>query len=405
MTILLLTDMPPCSNFTAGLVTAQMCRAIHPDTFVVFSVLNQHLTPELFDDLAGVTQKVVRKPNEVGVRQWKGLAWGEFGSGAIEFARRTLKIPPLVREAVAFGREHRVDRVWAVLEGQTMVRMALPVARKLGASLHLHVWDPLSWWHDAHKVDRFNAWLDRAMFNRTMRAGVSCASASWAMTEHFSRLYGIRGEPIIAALPVGWMRCPPPRLHSANELVIGMAGQFYARQECLTFVKALSDVGWEVAGRRVMLRVMGGAPPPGEIPQDRLDFLGWRSQEEVVDILSERCDLLYCGYPFSQEMAEVARFSFPSKLPTFFCAGRPVLFHGPIDSSPGEYLKRQQAAYLVGESSESVLEALNTLVEDEARYASLARSSTEAFLKDFTLERQRGAVRRFLLLTPDVSGG
>jgi hypothetical protein len=208
--------------------------------------------------------------------------------------------------------------------------MALPVARKLGASLHLHVWDPLSWWHDAHRVDRFNAWLDQATFNRTMRAGVSCASASWAMTEHFSRLYGVRGEPVIAALPVGWRRCPPPHLHSANELVIGMAGQFYAREEWLTLVKALSDVGWEVAGRRVVLRVMGGDPPPGEIPQDRLDFLGWRSQKEVLEILSDRCDVLYCGYPFSPEMAEVARFSFPSKLPTFFCAGRPVLFHGPV---------------------------------------------------------------------------
>jgi hypothetical protein len=405
MSILLLTDIPPCSNFTAGLVTAQMCRAISPDPLVMFCVLNRHLTPKPFEDLESMVQKTVPKPNEVGIRQWKGVAWGEFGSAAIEFARRALQSPALVREAVAFGREHRVDRVWAVLQGQTMVRMALPVARKLGASLHLHVWDPLSWWHDAHRVDRFNAWLDQATFNRTMRAGVSCASASWAMTEHFSRLYGVRGEPVIAALPFGWRRCPPPHLHSANELVIGMAGQFYAREEWLTLVKTLSDVGWEIAGRRVVLRVMGGDPPPGEIPQDRLDFLGWRSQEEVLEILSDRCDVLYCGYPFSPEMAVVARFSFPSKLPTFFCAGRPVLFHGPVDSSPGEYLERRRAACMAGESAESVLKALHSLVEDETRYASLAHASTEAFLEDFTLERQRGAVRRFLNLTSEVPGG
>jgi hypothetical protein len=184
-----------------------------------------------------------------------------------------------------------------------------------------------------------------------------------------------------------------------------MAGQFYAREEWLTLVKALSDVGWEVAGRRVVLRVMGGDPPPGEIPQDRLDFLGWRSQKEVLEILSDRCDVLYCGYPFSPEMAEVARFSFPSKLPTFFCAGRPVLFHGPVHSSPGEYLQRRRAACMAGESAESVLKALHSLVEDETRYASLALASTEAFLEDFTLERQRGAVRRFLNLTSEVPGG
>jgi hypothetical protein len=398
MSILLLTDIPPCSNLTAGLVTAQMCRAIRPDPLVMFCVLNRHLHPEPFEDLADMAQKTVSKPNEVGVRRWKGFSWGEPGSAAIEFARRNQKIPPLVREAVAFGREHRVDRVWAVLQGQTMVRMALPVAKKLGASLHLHVWDPLRWWHKAHKVDRFNAWLDRAMFDRTMRSAASCASASWAMTEHFSRLYGVSGEPVMAALPIEWMRRPAPRLHSADELVIGMAGQFYAKEEWLTLLNALSQADWKVAGRRVMLRVMGGEPPPGDISSDHLDFLGWRSQEDALDILAHHCDVLYCAYPFAAEMAEVSRLSFPSKLPTFFCAGRPVLFHGPADSSPGVYLERRQAAYVSGESADSVLKALHDLVEDGTLYYGLAQASTQAFLDDFTLDRQHDAVRRFLAL-------
>jgi hypothetical protein len=60
---------------------------------------------------------------------------------------------------------------------------------------------------------------------------------------------------------------------------------------------------------------------------------------------------------------------------------------------------------MAGESAESVLKALHSLVEDETRYSSLALASTETFLEDFTLERQRGAVRRFLNLTSEVPGG
>ena len=69
MKTLLLTDIPPSSNLTAGIVTAQMCRFVAPDEVAIFCVQNPYLTPQLYDDLAGISMRVVRKPNEQARRQ------------------------------------------------------------------------------------------------------------------------------------------------------------------------------------------------------------------------------------------------------------------------------------------------------------------------------------------------
>ncbi|MBB3900231.1 glycosyltransferase family protein [Roseococcus suduntuyensis] len=397
MKTLLLTDIPPCTNYTAGIVTAQMCRAVPAGQLAVFNVQNPHLTPELCADLAQLPMVTVHKPNEFGVRRWRGLPITTLGQTAVEFRKRMLRLRPIIAQALEFGRAQEVDNLWCVLQGQTMLRLALPVARGLGVPLRLHLWDPLEWWHRAHRVDRLNAWLDRRLFDRVMRAGESCASASWAMTEHFARRYGLRGEPVIAALDTPVQRRPEPVLHRPDTLTIGMAGQFYAEAEWLTLVSALTHAKWRVAGRTVRLLAMGGSPPPGAIPSENLDFRGWQPQAEVVRLLAEEADLLYCGYPFGAEMEQVSRLSFPSKLPTYFAAGRPVLFHGRADSSPATYLARRAAAWIVAQpDAASLHSALLNLAEDEAAFARFARAASAAFEADFTLETQRAAVRRFL---------
>ena len=109
-------------------------------------------------------------------------------------------------------------------------------------------------------------------------------------------------------------------------------------------VWALEYAGWQVAGRRVVIRVLGHQRPP-TIPEHNLDFLGWQPQERAVELLSTSCDVLYCPYPYAASLAEVAKYSFPSKIPTYLAAGRPILFHGPTYASPARYLEATGAGF------------------------------------------------------------
>jgi glycosyltransferase involved in cell wall biosynthesis len=398
MKTLLLTDIPPSSNLTAGIVTAQMCRLVPPGELAIFCVQNRHLQPAPFPDLASVPIRTVRKPNELGHHNQRLFPLDRIGAIAIETARRLIEVPPLVRQAIAYGREQSVTSLWVVLQGQTMVRMARAVAEGLRVPMRVQIWDPLGWWLRSHKVDRYNRTADLAEFDRVLRQAEGCATASWAMSQQYQQRYGTPCHTIIASLDPALARRPKPSLRTAEEFAIGMAGQFYAEEEWVALLRALNHASWKVAGRQVVLRVAGHPPPHLELaPPDRIGFLGWKPQPELIEILSRDCDVLYCPYPFASHMEEVARLSFPSKIPTYLAAGRPILFHGPKYASPAAYLADRQAGLGCQDlEPAAVYNGLLHLAEDAELYQQLALAGQAAFLRDFNLATMADRVRKFL---------
>jgi len=398
MKTLLLTDIPPSSNLTAGIVTGQMCRFIPPQELAIFCVQNPYLRPALYSEFDKVPTTTVRKPNERGFRKPGLFPLDRIASTAAESFGRSIRIPALVRQAVAFGRAQNVTSLWVVLQGQTMVQMASAVAHALGVPLRAQIWDPLGWWLQAHDVDRFSRKSHLAAFDRTMREATSCAAASWEMACEYEARYGTSCDVVIASLDESIAHHPLPYLRSDDELVIGMAGQFYAEQEWHDLVRALDGAGWCVGGRKIALHVAGYQPPQtAGVSDSHVRFLGWMPQPELVDLLSRNCDVLYCPYPFAPEMEEVARLSFPSKIPTYLAAGRPILFHGPDYASPAAYLRNRDAGFICRSKEPSAaLDGLHQLVGDQALYERLTIAAQAAFAADFTLQTMKKNVRRFL---------
>lgn len=397
MKLLLLSDIPPCSDLTGGLVLAQQCRFVEQGKLANFCVLNPCLDPELFPDLGWIPTKTVPKPNETGVRDYRGVRLGGAAAYAIETRKRLWLVPKLVQQAVAFGREQGVDALWVMLQGQTMARMALPVARALGVPLYTQVWDPISWWLQVHDVDHINRRIAQRDFNDAIRNSEACATASWAMAEHYEKTYGTRSLPVIAGLDAKLAREPATALRNDHELVLGLAGQFYAGDAWHHLIEALNSVGWRGGGRQVRIVTMGHYAPTGNFPENKVDHRGWVEQKDAIRILADDCDILYCPYPFAEDMRETATYSFPSKLVTYFAAGRPVLFHGPETSSPSRYLCENDAGLCVSRcDNTAIMDALSNLTYNGCLYMSLPVCGNSLFQEYFTLEAMKHAFEVFL---------
>jgi glycosyltransferase involved in cell wall biosynthesis len=387
--ILLLTDIPPCQNFTGGLVLAQLCRFLPRGSLACFTILNPHLKPEYCPDLDWIPTEIVPKPDEFGVYRPFPRPYGIVTALPIENYRRLILASRLRAQAARFALAHNVDMIWAVLQGQTMVRVAGKLAANLRLPLVSQVWDPLGWWLRAHGVDRWNRRIARRQFDKTLTQSISCITASWAMAAQYEKSYGVRSIPVIASHDINTAASPPPRLRNEREFVIGMAGQFYALAEWENLLAALNFAGWQVAGRSVRLKVLGGHIPPIGAPE-RTDFLGWKSPQEAIRILADETDVLYCPYPFTPVMEEVARLSFPSKLPLYFAAGRPVVFHGPAYSSPARYLAERDAGVLCTQPTPAAIyNEMERLALSPALYSQTLQNARAAFLRDFTLDRMQ----------------
>lgn len=398
MKILLLTDIPPCDNFTAGLVLSAMVRFVPRDSICCFTVANPTLEIQLSPEFANVPFEAHDKPNE----NWAWLPRQRFVrklSSVVSFAGEYITeqtvVRALIRKAVSFGRKQQVDRVWAVLQGQTMIRMAQAVADQLGVPLYTHVWDPFSWWAKANCLDSITTRRIQLMFDNAIRHSRCVATASEPMAELYRDRFRTSAVPVIASHPKSMAQAPDIACNDKSPIVIGMAGQFYAANEWLQFLHALRSSNWRVAGRAVRIVVLGSQCPPGVI-DEHVSFLGWKSQPDAAFILSQ-CDILYCPYPFDQGMKEVSLYSFPSKLVLYLAAGRPILFHGPGYSSPAYYIKRRNCGIIASRAvATAVYNELEGLVRDPAAYRTMGRNAQAAFINDFTLESMDRSFNTFI---------
>ena len=392
MKILLLTDIPPTKSYTAGIFLENILRHIPKEHVVCcYTVLNRHLMPAPSDEYKEIPLKVITKPRE----NWGNHKYGSLISYFFETAIKSFTIPAIVNDISKFGKNHEVDSLWVTLQGQTMIRLALPVARSLGIPLYPLVYDPPEWWMRANKVNKFIAKKVITEFGNTLNRSRNCALASWAMVEYYSQLYGAKGVPMVSCLDADVAKAPASEYTSQDEFIICMAGQLYARDEWHALLEALDSIDWQVNGKNIRLRYMGEWLEIGAKRRRCIEYLGWRTLEEVIDIASNS-DLCYCPYWFSPEFELESKLSFPSKLPLYFASGRPVLFHGPEYSSPGKFITKNSAAYVCHSlNADDLVIALSKIAEEKTMYQRVAQNAHHAFNAYLTHDQMKERVREF----------
>lgn len=395
MKILLLTDIPPCENFTAGLVLDKLVRFLDPDDLMLCTITNPAIAPVVPADLRSLPTLNIRKPREAALRLLPGL----LGSGLAYFFEllQSLRVRWFILpQIVSFARRHNVEAIWVVLQGQTIVRLARPLSQKLGVPLFSQVWDPFGWWLRDNKIDGLTQSSLLTEFDKVIVHSTSCATASWAMSETYSRQYKIRNRPVIAGMEAKYSFAPATEERGRGEFVIGMAGQFYAQDEWRALIRALDHVNWSIEGRRIRIRILGGHFDVRTSSPANFEYLGWQTQIDAINLLADS-DLLYLPYWFSEVFREETSNSFPSKLVTYFASGRPVFCHAPRYASPAKYITKHGAGFICDTLDEQqIVKVLGQAITDKSAYKLYAKNGADCFLRDFTLERMRETFLEFL---------
>lgn len=392
MRILLLTDMPPCTNYTAGIFLAHLVSMIPEREIVCFSVLNPELKPEIPSEIK-IPIKIIDKPRE----SWgKVSIIGPLVSFVMESLIEIVQIPKISREIAAFVQKHHVEAIWCTLEGQTMIRLAGIVARHTKLPLYTHIWDTPGWWMRAWKVNSVSArWIIRE-YEKAIQDSVCCGAASWAMAAEYQSSFGVECVPLVAGLEKS-MAFPPAKRPNLDDRIfqIGLAGQIYARDTWDALITALDRVGWRINGYQVKIKVLGQWLDPA-LNRPEIEFLGWHSQQETIEILSQ-FDVLYCPYWFDKTFEQEARFSFPSKVTTYLAAGRPAFFHGPEYSSPGRFLEENNAGICCYSTNPSVIiQQLTNLIKDEKLYQTVTYNGHELFIEKLSFDALKENLYKFL---------
>ncbi|SEF55219.1 Glycosyltransferase involved in cell wall bisynthesis [Actinacidiphila yanglinensis] len=187
---------------------------------------------------------------------------------------------------------------------------------------------------------------------------------------------------------LGWRPGQTVLLHSGNmglkqglEVLVETA-----RSSPETRVVLMGD-----GNQREQLRTLAGGLP-------NLDFLAPAADEEFADVLAAADFLLVT------QRASVRDMSLPSKLTSYFAAGRPVIASVAEDSGTAQEVVRSGAGVVVApESAAELLAAVRALTADTARAAVLAAAGP--VYVDAHLSREAGLARMDALLSEVLADG
>lgn len=402
--ILLLTDIPPSKAFSGALFTDQLCSFIPEGSLVSFVVLNPGLKDtKVSEDSEWIPIEYAKKPNDFAVlaniRNF-GLPFKILSSALTlvkEIKNSLTQIPGISSRVIKFAKNHEVDRVWCIIQGQSLIRIARKVQKKLNIPFLTQIWDPPDWWLRAHHIDRFTSRSVLKMYGDILRGSQKVAAISDIMEKEYREEFGADTVAVIPSLDKNMAFAPAEDYVDDETLSIGIAGQIYATENWYAMISALDTVNWNIAGREVVIRILGyGMPPLGGHQKRHIEFLGYRSQGEAAEILS-KTDLLYMPYWFDPAFMKEARLCFPSKLTTYFLSGRPVFCHAPEYSSPYIFLKENDAALLCNSlDSKIIVRELEKIAKDKQLYAKYARNGYKTFTDQLSLAPLRKSFGEFL---------
>jgi hypothetical protein len=396
MKALLLTSVPPCAHYTAGIVLRELICLAPANSVVNVTVVNPQLGDAVIDPNLEIPHLRLHRPLEHGIayRRYMGKLIPKL-SRLRELKRNSL-LPELIQRTVNFARSQRVDRVWAHLETPYPIRMALPVAEELGVPLYTMVFDPPSWYLRSFLVDPVTFAEVIQSFDAAINSSQCCAVASEPMAQEYLKKYKTKIQVLLHCFDTTLAQPPLDKLPERDIFIIGMAGQIYAMDAWVALLGLLDAVKWRIKGRKVIIRYLGRYIALGANTPRHVEYLGWHGQAEAVRLLSE-CDLLYCPYPFNPAEEEVSRLSFPSKVPGYLAAGRPTLFHGPEYSSPAYFFRKTNSGLICTSLVKSVLyNEIERLFLEPELYGLLCDNAVNALKDHFSLEIMQHNFENFM---------
>ncbi len=379
--VLLLTGAIPGSPHVGGIYLKDICLAYPQDRIACF-VVNDNFFSPLPPELASMPFEYAALPDFYGTQD-APTAFNRVRSFFIrQYRWRTTSI---YERIVAMGRREQVDTVWAVLNTPYLIHIARRVAQALNAHLLVTVWDPPISKLPAKHFDKFTRRFVLSAFDATLRQADKISVMSEEIGAEYTSIYHTPTVVMRHGIHENLRKPPQTANPQQAEFVIGYAGSLYAESEWGALIAALSSVDWQMAGRRIKIRFMGDKFPFPKYTPVNIEYLGWRSLEETIELLAE-VDIAYLPYWFDAYFKDWVRLCFPTKLTTYLTAGRPVLYHGPQESSPAHFMRK----YPIGVCCHSlqpdeILASIRTLMTDTALYNQSTQMGAVAIREELSL--------------------
>lgn len=394
--ILLITDVPPNSKYSGGLLTLRLAERLAPNQIHGFYIVSDGLKDVKSELSHEVEQssEYHRKPPEMSMRAlgkiWHRLSF--LGAAVREFYRKYWECWLLKRKVESAVHRRGIDKIWIVMQGQTLIWLTHALIKSNKVPVHVQYWDSPGWWIRANLIDRISRRFVWRSFHYCLANSKRAATPSYSASEIAWKDDGRQTFPLVGLVSDD---SPPVANGTSNGIIkIGIAGQLYAADTIRRLIRALESMEWKIDGKPVEIHYWGSSFD--ETIDPFLIRHGYVPQDELL-IKLQKCDILYCPYWFDPRFRIECQTSFPSKLTTYLLLGKIVFFHGPPYSGPAKLLREYDAAVVCdSEMIEIVKYYLRVSIQDHAASERKIRNAKVLYNERLSREVVFSNFRKFL---------
>ena len=333
----------------------------------------------------------------VHARRWGVGRLGAAGSLLNYLTVFQSEVSRLLQIVLEQARESKPDRILAVLNNPLMMAVAHRATKALDLPMATLVWDPPDYLFRHHQFDRWS----RRLLLREFQQSLACSQQVAVVSETMQRDYAAFTKAPIHILRLGLpmdsgTTDPMNAVLDPDEWVIGFAGSMYSTCAWRAFLAALDHAGWRIAGRPVRIKLLAERISLASRQPARIDYLGYRSPEEAQDVLA-KCHLNYLPQPFVDELRELVRYAFPTKLTNYLATGRPVFVHSPQEGALSTFFESNPiGARATSLEPGPIIAALEALLGNAKAYEDASRQVRATAHAHFEPAIFRDAVDRVL---------
>ena len=278
----------------------------------------------------------------------------------------------LEQAIVVQARAAGVEEVLCVQNTAPTLRLGRRIAAALQVPLVSLVWDPPDYVLRQAGFARFS----RSCLLKDFRKSLVASDRVAVVSDHMQSDYGEITDGQFHVLRHGRVTAARQArgLVQNESVTLGFAGAMYGASAWRALLAALDRADWTVAGRKVRIILLSSSAQMSSQGRARVEYLGFRPDSEADQIL-KACDACYLPQPFEADLADLCRYSFPTKVGNYLSMGLPVFVHSPTGSALGRFFEQKPFGVLCTSLDPAdIISALEQLFGPDA-YASAAANA------------------------------
>ena len=318
--ILLITTLLPCRNYSGGIILEQITKYLLDDNYDVFLLylknpnINEQVCSEIVNNL-----KIIEFPDSTPL------------DVIIKKSRETVKM-------------NQIEKIFLGITRPNTLKIVKQLYKDLGIPYYIFSGDPLEWilkyTDNSKKEIKQILNLRKNVFSNAKL--IFCGSSY--MAKLYEKIFKTNTLPLYASYTRKSIMNNVKLSKKTNNIIIGFSGQTYAKDAISAFIKCLDEIDWTYKNSNIILKYYGNSDLSFVINdknKKRISIIPWLSQKNLIEELN-KCDYLYCPYFFSKDpvFKSISKLSFPSKLVTYLVSSRRLIIHAPKYSSVYKFLKK-----------------------------------------------------------------